>query len=350
MTSPLPFRIGLTDDGVYDMVMAVPSARKALENKADIEIARFPVDIDPIPADVLNCFDAVLTGGVNFTPTSTAGVDRCALIVRFGAGYDRVDLAACTESGIIVATTPAGVRRPMATAALTHILVLSTRFVFKSECANNGRWDEAQSAAQEGLGLTGRTIGFLGFGSIGKDLYSLIKPFDMRHLVFDPYLDEVTSRRNDIEQVDLGTLLSASDIVVILCALTEETHHLIGARELEQMKPSAYLVNVARGAIIDQIALAGALAEKQIQGAGLDALDPEPISPDDPLLTLNNVHLTPHALGITDELVWGCSELCVQAALDVMQGNRPESVINRDVLDHLGLRGKLDRYRNRYGG
>lgn len=344
------FRIGLTDDGVYDKIMHTASAREALEGTPGVEIAHFPASKDPVPPDLLNSFDAVLAGGSLFTLASTAGVERCSLIARFGAGYDRVNLDACTGAGIIVATTPGGVRRSMATSALTHILVLTTRFIHKSRLTYTGRWGEAQNAEHLGMGLGGKTIGYIGFGSIGRDLYTLISPFEMRHIVFDPYLDEKTATGYPIERVSLDALLSQSDIVVIACTLTDETRHLINKDTLSRMKRSAYLVNVARGAIVDQKALACALAEGQIRGAGLDALDPEPIEPDDPLLSLDNAILTPHAIGVTDEMVRLCSEMCVKAALDVMQAVTPASVINRAVLDSPKLKAKLAAYRQRFGG
>ncbi len=342
------FRVGLTNDGVYHKTMNVPSAVGMLEDQPKVIYKRCPVEVDPIPQEVLDRFDVVVAGGPRFTPETVAGTARCSLIVRFGAGYDRVDLDACTEAGIIVATTPEGVRRPMATAALTHILVLSTRFVHKSRCAHENRWDIAHTDDEMGLGLKGSTVGFIGFGSIGKDLYALITPFEMRHLVYDPYLDQETASGFNIEKTDLTTLLTESDIVVVLCALTPETHHLIDSKAFGLMKPSCYFVNIARGGIVDQRALATALSEGHIRGAGLDALDPEPIHPDDPLLALDNVHITPHAMGLTDEMQRLCSEKCVQAALDVMRGNRPESVINRAVLDEQKLKTKLQRYRDQF--
>lgn len=342
------FRVGLTNDGVYHKTMNVPSAVGMLEDQPKVIYKRCPVEVDPIPQEVLDRFDVVVAGGPRFTPETVAGTARCSLIVRFGAGYDRVDLDACTEAGIIVATTPEGVRRPMATAALTHILVLSTRFVHKSRCAHENRWDIAHTDDEMGLGLKGSTVGFIGFGSIGKDLYALITPFEMRHLVYDPYLDQETASGFNIEKTDLTTLLTESDIVVVLCALTPETHHLIDSKAFGLMKPSCYFVNIARGGIVDQRALATALSEGHIRGAGLDALDPEPIHPDDPLLALDNVHITPHAMGLTDEMQRLCSEKCVQAALDVMRGNRPVSVINRAVLDEQKLKTKLQRYRDQF--
>ena len=343
------FRVAITDDGVYDKIMAAASARGPLEDSPHIEIARFSGDrslVDPLDLDQ---YDALIAGGSIFTRDSLEGVDRCALIMRYGAGYDRVDVEACTDAGVILATTPEGIRRSMATAALIHILALSTRLFYKSGLVYEERWSEGESVENCGSGMSGKTIGYIGFGNIGRDLYKLITPFGVRHLVYDPYLDEATAGQHEIERADLPTVLARADFVVVVCTLTEETRHLIGAAELRQMKSSAYLVNVARGGIIDQQALTRALAGAEIRGAGLDALDPEPIAPDDPLLRLDNVNLTPHALGITDEMMRRCSELCVQGTLDVMRGEAPASVINRTVLQEGKLQDKLAAYRLKFG-
>lgn len=345
----ISFRVGPTDDLIHGNIMASDSARLALERTPGVEVARCPGEKRTVKPEDLNEFDALLAGGCYVTRESVAGVERCTVIVRFGAGYDRVDVDACTDAGIILATTPGGIRRSMATAALTHILALNTRLFFKSKFVYNGRWPEAATIANCGTGFVGKTIGFVGFGNIGRDLYTLISPFEMRNLVHDPYLDDTVAGQYDVERVDLSTLMSQADFVVTVCTLTEETRHLIGEEELRLMKPSAYLINVARGAIIDQKALVQTLSEKRIAGAGLDAFDPEPIEPGDPLLTLDNVILTPHALGITDEMIRLCSEMCVDAALGVMRGKVPESVINRAVLDKPQLTAKLEAYRQRYG-
>ena len=343
------FCVAITDDGVYDKIMAAASARGPLEDSPHIEITHFSGARDLVdPRDLDQC-DALIAGGPIFTRDSLEGVERCALIMRYGAGYDRVDLEACTDAGVILATTPEGIRRSMATAALIHILALSTRLFYKSGLVYEGRWSEGESVENCGSGMSGKTIGYIGFGNIGRDLYKLITPFDVRHLVYDPYLDEATASRHEIERADLPTVLAQADFVVVVCTLTEETRHLIGAAELRQMKSSAYLVNVARGGIIDQQALTRALAGAEIRGAGLDALDPEPIAPDDPLLRLDNVNLTPHALGITDEMMRRCSELCVQGTLDVMRGEAPASVINRAVLQDRKLQDKLAAYRSKFG-
>ncbi len=343
------FDVGMTDDGIYDKIMGTESARAMLDGARGLKVGKLPakkrVAIDP---KQLDRFDAVPAGGPLFTRESVSSAERCTLIVRFGAGYDLVDLDACTDAGIIVATTPMGIRRAMATAALTFILALSVRLFDKRNLVYSGSWTQADGPEYRGVGLEGRTLGYIGLGNIGQELHALIAPFGMKYLVYDPYLDDEVAKTLGVRKTDLDTLLKRSDFVSIQCLLTEETHHLIGARELELMKPTAYLINVARGAIVDQRALAEALAVKRIKGAGLDALEREPIDADDPLLDLDNVIVTPHALGYTDHMTQLCAEGCVQASLAVMRGEFPQAVINRDVLESPKLNEKLGRLRERY--
>lgn len=338
------YRVGITGD-MYDKIMATDSARQALEDAAGVEVVRFDHGDGPVAPAEIDVFDALMAGGVRIARESTIGLKRLSLIVRFGAGFDRVDLDGCTEAGVVVATTPAGIRRAMSTAAMAHMLALATRYLFKRQCLYDGRWQEAAAAEHMGIGLAGRALGYVGFGNIGQDLYKLAQPFEMRHLVFDPYLSDEVAGQHDIERVDFGDLLDQADFIVLLCLLTDETRHLINEAALKRMKNTAYLINVARGAIIDQAALARALAAGEIGGCGLDAYDPEPIAPDDPLLELDNANLTPHALGYTDEMIRLCSELCVKATLDIRRGEVPDSVINRKVLEGAVLKGKLAGYR-----
>ena len=349
MDQQLPFRVGLSDEDIREKIMSAQAARQVLENEPTTESVQFSRGFLPITPEVLNDVDAMILGGSSYVGCEDLDGDRrCAALIRFGAGFDRIDLDACTAADIMVATVPTALSRPMSTAALTHILALATRLFARSKLVYNGRWSEGYHTANLGGGLTGKTIGFVGFGNIGRDLYTLVRPFQMRHLVFDPHLDDSAADGYVIERLDLTALLEQSDFVVILCPLTDETRHLIGEQELSLMKPTAYLINVARGAIVDQAALARALAEKRICGAGLDAFDAEPIAPDDPLLALDNVVLTPHALGHTVEMVNQCSEMCVAGILAVVRGEEPDNVINRAVLDRPKLKAKLEAFRQRF--
>ena len=345
-----PFRIGIGTDGVDAKIRMIDSAQAMLDAAARIEVVPFTAGRDrPITTAEFDAVDVVIAGGQRFTRETLAGSRRCAGIVRYGAGFDRVDVQACTEAGVILATTPEGIRRSMATAAVLHILVLATRMMQKRTIMYDGRWYDAESVNEMGETLTDKTIGYVGFGNIGQDLYRLLQPFQVRNLVYDPYLNEERVSGLDIERVDLPTLLRRADYAVVLCNLTEETRHLISEPELAQMKPSAYLVNVARGGIVDQAALTRALAAGTIRGAGLDAVDPEPMALDDPLLRMESVNISPHALGTADEMLRTCSELCVEAALDIQHGRVPRHVINRDVLESELTRRRQSELAQRFG-
>jgi phosphoglycerate dehydrogenase-like enzyme len=192
-----------------------------------------------------------------------------------------------------------------------------------------------------GTGLTGRALGLVGFGRIGRELARLLAPWGMEVLV-------TTRRRIDepgVEWLELDDLLRRSDVVVVVSALTPETRGLIDARRLALLKPTALLVNVARGQIVDQSALADALREGRLAGAGLDVFDPEPLPADDPLLALPQVVGAPHSLGYTDELVRGCVESACAALLAVSRGEVPANVANPQVLESPAFREKLGRYR-----
>jgi D-3-phosphoglycerate dehydrogenase len=234
-----------------------------------------------------------------------------------------------------VTITPDGVRRPVATSVLAYLLALSLRMFDKDRLTRAGRW--ADKLDFMGTGLTGRTLGIIGLGNIGREIVRLTRPLGMRYLVFDPYL----SAADEIEMVDLETLLRASDFVTINCALSPETRHLLNQQRLALMKPTAYLINTARGPIVDQRALTTALAAHQLAGAALDVFEMEPIEPDDPLLALDNVILAPHAICWTDECFQGNGESACRGIVDVAAGRVPRSIVDRAALSHPRMRARL---------
>jgi D-3-phosphoglycerate dehydrogenase len=187
---------------------------------------------------------------------------------------------------------------------VTLLLALTRNLPRLDALVRAGRWEE--KTRYSSIGLAGRTFGSIGVGNIGTELFQLLRPFGLaRLLAFDPYVSAARGAELGIELVPLETLLAESDFVAINCPLTNETWHLIGERELRQMRPSAFLINTARGAIVDQAALTRALQEHCIAGAALDVFEHEPIALDDPLLQLDNVILSPHAIAWTDALVRG---------------------------------------------
>jgi phosphoglycerate dehydrogenase-like enzyme len=281
-------------------------------------------------------FDGLLVLGPKVTADTLKGNDRLAIVARFGVGYDNIDVPACTEAGVALAIKPDGVKRPVAVSAMTFLLALSHKLLVKDRLTREGRWAEKLNFM--GQGVTGRTLGVIGVGNIGREIFHLAQPFGMKRLGYDPFL---TTAPAGIELAPLERLLRESDYVVICCSLSKETHHLLNAERLAMMKPTAYLINVARGPIVDQAALTLALQEHRIAGAGLDVFDPEPIAPDDLLLKLDNVILAPHAICWTDECFGNNGRSACRSLLAVANGQAPEFVVNRDVLESTKFKAKL---------
>jgi phosphoglycerate dehydrogenase-like enzyme len=182
-----------------------------------------------------------------------------------------------------------------------------------------------------GFGLTGKLVGIIGLGNIGQEFVKVTKPLDMKYQAYDPYVTSDVAASVGVSLVDLRTLMATSDIVCVLAPLTPETKHLLGAQEIALMKPTAYLINLARGAIVDQSALTEALSAHRIRGAGLDVFETEPPDPKDPIFLLDNVVVAPHAVAWTDELALGMGHSALRAVIDVAQGHRPAHIVNPEV-------------------
>lgn len=297
-----------------------------------------------LPRDVADQYDALLVLAPKVTAATVEGCRRLALVARFGVGYDNVDVPACTRNCVMLSITPDGVRRPVASSVLAFILALAHRLLIKDRLTREGRWNERLD--HMGLGLTGKTLGVIGLGNIGREVFRLAAPLGMQHVGHDPHVTREQTAAAGIEWLALDELLATSDFVVICCALTKETHHLLGTRRLALMKPTSFLINVARGPIVDQAALTELLKERRIAGAALDVFEQEPIDPRDPLLALENVILAPHAICWTDECFLNNGRSAVRSILDVAAGRVPQFVVNREVLQQPALVAKLDRKRD----
>ncbi len=314
-----------------------------LDGQPGLEVEYLSESPEVLAPEQVADYDALLMlANVPRLPAEAIASSRRLLhVARFGVGYDNVDVDACTEAGVLVTITPDGVRRAMSGAALTFILALSRKLLAKDRLTREGRW--AERFAYNGVGLTGRTLGVVGLGNIGRDILKLATPHEMRHLAFDPYVSSEDAGELGVELVELDELLAASDFVCLACMLNDETRHLMNADRLALMKPTAYLVNVARGGVVDQAALLEALRERRIAGAGLDVFEQEPIDPDDPILELDNVIVTPHAIGSTDESLRGIGRSACQSVIDVAAGRVPQYIVNRDVLDLPRFVERLER-------
>ena len=336
-----PFRVGITRDflkpdgslGFGDIGLDVLVANSRIEREF------LPDYGSELPAEVADQFDALLVLAPKVSAATLDGGQRLAIVARFGVGYDNVDVPACTRNNVLLTITPSGVRRPVAVSALAMLLALSHKLLAKDRLTREGRWHEKLN--EMGIGLTGRTLGLIGLGNIGREILRVVAPLEMRPVAFDPFVTPEVARASGVELLSLEALLEQSDFVCICCALTPETRHLLNRQRLARMKPTAFLINVARGPIVDQLALTEVLRERRIAGAALDVFEKEPIDADDPLLTLDNVLLSPHAICWTDELFRGTGRAACQTILDVAAGRVPEAVVNREVLSQPALQQKL---------
>lgn len=343
-----PFRVGLTRDilkpdgslGFGDIGLGLLDAAPGVEWEFLAE------NTPELRADQAASYDALLVMAPRVSAATLSGPESPAIVARFGVGYDNVDVDACNRAGTLLTITPDGVRRPVAVSAITFVLALSQRLLQKDRLTREGRW--AEKLDYMGVGVTGRTLGVLGFGNIGREVFRLAAPFGMRHLAFDPHVSPEEARAQGVTLVDLDTLLAEADFVTVCCALTPETHHLINAERLARMKPTAYLINVARGPIVDQRALTAVLQNGGIAGAGLDVFEQEPVEPRDPILTLDNVIVAPHALCWTDECFLGNGRSACESILAVSRGELPVNIVNRAALSHPTLQEKLARFASRH--
>ena len=305
-----------------------------------IDWSVLPGDAPVLPPEYFDDVDAVLVmGHTHFDAETVDRTPRLRHIARFGAGYETIDLAACTRAGVVVTNTPTAIRRTLSTAAVTMILGLMHHVVPKDRMVRESRWDKREHF--RGVGLEGRTLGIVGFGSVGADVAHLMQNFDMTILGTNRSGKSDAADALGVDLVSLDELLQRSDVVLLTAALTPETTQMINAETLNRMKPSAFLVNVGRGKLVDTDALRNALLEGRIAGAGLDVFDPEPLSPDDPILGLDNVLLSPHALGWTDQFTEAVSTAALDAIVAVAEGRTPDSVLNPEVFETDAWRKKI---------
>jgi D-3-phosphoglycerate dehydrogenase len=326
------FQVGLTADFLKpDGSLAMGDIDLGLlDEEPSIRRSFFP-DFQPeISPEQAGGQDALLVLAPRVTARTLEGADRLSVVARFGVGYDNVDVEACTRHGVLLTITPDGVRRPVAVSVITLLLALTHRLIEKDRLTREGGW--GRKLDYMGQGVTRRTLGVIGLGNIGREVFRLAAPFEMRHLAFDPHVSPGSVP--GVGLVDLDALLAESDYIAVCCALTPETHHLLNSRRLALMKPTAYLINVARGPIVDQAALTQALTRRTIAGAGLDVFEQEPVDPADPLLKLENVILAPHAICWTDECFLGNGRSACRSIVDVARGRLPRNVVNPEALQH----------------
>ena len=276
--------------------------------------------------------DALLT--MLTDPIDAAVLDagkRLRLVAQMAVGYDNVDVAAATECGILVTNTPGVLTETTADLAFALLLAAARRVVEGDRLTRTGGWKSWHPSFLLGQDVHGATLGIVGLGQIGLAVARRARGFDMRILYHDRTRHPQAEAELGAEYVSLDRLLGESDFVSLHVPLASQTRHLIGQRELSLMKPSAVLVNAARGAVVDQQALCAALKERRIAAAGLDVAEIEPIPVDDPLLTLDNVVVTPHIGSASVATRARMAEMAVESVLQALRGELPSNCVNAEA-------------------
>ena len=335
------FNIGVSRDGIK---MAASMGIESLDKVEGVNweyLAESNMELKP---DQIDQYDALILFGARITRDTLKGVSRLAVIARLGVGYDTVDVDACTDNGVILTITPDGVRRGVASSAVTFILSLSHNLIELHNQTRSGGWGQQRDSS--GFGIDGRTLGLIGLGNIGQEIVKLIKPHGMKIIAHDPYVSKDVADGLDVSLTDLDTLMSASDFVCVSCALTPETLRIVDESKFKLMKKDSYFINVARGPIVDQKALTDVLTRGAIRGAGLDVFEKEPIDADDPLLKLDNVIVTPHSICLTDQCARAIGSSALRSALTVRSGDEPKYIVNKEVLSSEITQAKLRSFRD----
>jgi phosphoglycerate dehydrogenase-like enzyme len=343
---PVRFQVALTADFfAADGSTKYPDIGLSLfEGQPQVGWAPLAVHRTPIGLDQLAGVQGVIVLTPAVTAETVAGNEELLAVGRFGVGYDSVDLAACTEADVAVFITAGAVDRSVAEATVGWMIALAHHLRIKDNLVRTGRWDERSKFM--GRELRDRTFGAIGLGGIGRATVGLLRGFGMKlPLAFDPHLSAHAADLAGVRLVGLDALLAEADFVSIHCPLTPETRGLIGRRELGLMKPDAYLINTARGGIVDEDALYQALAERLIAGAALDCFAIEPITAPHRFGTLDNVLLAPHSIAWTDELFRDIGRSVCQGMVDLSLGLVPRGLVNPDVLTRPGFQQKWARVR-----
>jgi phosphoglycerate dehydrogenase-like enzyme len=340
------FRLGITPDfyveakGKFEQILD-----EQIRGREDLEYGPMPPQLGKLGTpEALDQFDAIFSLALKITPDSLCGVERLALVARWGVGYDMIDVDALTAADIALAITPNAVRRPVAEAILTLVFALLKNLLLQDRLTRSGGWRSDLKVL--GRNIPGHTLGSVGCGNIAREMFRLARPLGFsRLLAADPYVQPEQVADLGVEIVDLDTLFRESDFVTVNTLLNKKTCGLVGERQFSLMKPTAYFINTARGPIVQHDALVRALRERRIAGAGIDVFPQEPPPKDDPLFALDNVIVTPHALAWTEEIMRDNGVEACQNVLALARGEAPGGIVNREVLERPGFQKKLARYR-----
>ncbi len=307
---------------------SIKEEREELDKvNAELVLAEFETEEDIIAAT--RDADAILTTFAPITRRVMEESPKVRVIVRYGIGYDTVDADAATDNGILVVNLPGFCLDEVADHTIGLLLACVRRIVYYNNLTKSGYW--ARYHEMSIASFTGQTLGLVGCGTIGQAVAKRAMGFDLKILGTDPFVDKGLAIRHGITLVGMEELLRESDFVSVHSLLNKDTCHLIGEKEFRQMKPTAYFINTSRGPVVDEPALIEALQKKRIAGAGIDVFEQEPVNPDNPLLKMDNVVVTPHNAGWSDAAGRRARILVGKEAARVVSGKYPGHWVNKAV-------------------
>ena len=270
--------------------------------------------------------DAIITTSAIFSKQVLENLYQCKFIIRCGVGIDNIDVKAATEKGILVAYLPDFYIEDVSNHIMALILGSSRKITFTDRLVRDGKcsFNKIQPIKQ----LKSKVLGLVGFGKISRCLLPKLKPFNFQVLVYDPYISILP---REVEKADLPSLISRADFIIMNCPLTEENREMIGEREFNLMKPEVYIINTARGALINEVSLIKAIREKRISGVALDVVTQEPVPSDHPLLQFDNVIITPHIAWYSEESLEEARLKAAEDVVKVLKGDLPKYPVNPEV-------------------
>jgi phosphoglycerate dehydrogenase-like enzyme len=333
------FNVALTGD-FYDAT-GTPKYKdlglSVFQGQPQISATPFKEHRKEIGPDQLKGYQGVIVLTPSVTVNTVSQSQDLLAVGRFGVGYDAVDVNACTNADVLAFITAGAVDRPVAEATVGWMIALSHNVKIKDKLVNTGQWDERSKYM--GSELRDRTLGIVGYGGIAHALVKLLEGWGMNQpIFFDPFVKEASGAT----KVELDELMRSADFVSLHCPLTPQTRGLIGAKQISLMKPTAYLINTARGGIVDEDALYDALKNNRIAGAALDCFAEEPVTKPHRFSEFDNVLLAPHSIAWTNELFRDIGRAACQGMVDLSLRKKPRGVLNPQVFDKPSFQAKWE--------
>lgn len=275
--------------------------------------------------------DAIVTVYAEVTKKMIDAAKKCKVIVRTGIGVNNIDIDAATNKGIPVANVPDYCYDEVSDHTIALALALSRKVVIFNGKVKNKEWNH--ESAKPILAMRAQTFGLIGFGNISRLVAKKVKVFGFTVIAYDPYIKSEVAKEMGVKLVDIETLLKEADFISLFTPLTPETKHLINEKTLKLMKPTAFLINTARGPLVDEKALYKALKDKWITGAALDVMEQEPPAKDNPLLDLDNTIITPHVAFMSEKSVIALRKKAIQEAVRGALGEKPRNWVNQKAME-----------------